>query len=124
MDGFELALEISTPDVVGSQDLGGGFARIGDDAATPFVGDQTLAAQDFADSPSMRPMPAWVFLAEDFQQFLSSPAGMVAASLQDRRNPPHRRFDGATDEVFVRVPPGRWGHAAGNAGPIYSPFFG
>ena len=35
---FELTLEISAPDVVGSQDLGGGPARMTDDAAAPFGG--------------------------------------------------------------------------------------
>jgi len=85
--GFELAFEVSTPDIVGSQDLGGGFARMADDAAAPFMGDQAVTAQNLADGSSMRPRPARMFLAEDLEQFLSSPAGRVAASLQDRCHP-------------------------------------
>ena len=37
--GLELTLEISNPDIVGSQDLGGGFARMTDNATTAFVGN-------------------------------------------------------------------------------------
>ena len=57
-----------------------------DEAATVFVGDQAVTAQDLADRSSMRPMPARMFLGQDLEQFLSSPTGMVAASLQDRRH--------------------------------------
>ena len=85
--GFELTFEISAPDIVGSQDLAGGLARMTDDATTPFVGNQAVTAQNLADGSSMRPRPARMFLAEDLEQFLSSPAGMVAASLEDRCHP-------------------------------------
>ena len=94
-----------------------------DDAAAPFGGDQAVTTQNLADGSSMWPRPARMFLSQDLEQFLSSPAGMVAASLQDRCHPLSWGLIGRPPEVYGRVLPGRWGRDGGNAEPIYSRFF-
>ena len=71
MGGFELTLEISAPNIVGSQDLGGGLARVADEATPPFVGNQAVTAQDLADGSSMRPMQRGCFLRRILSSFLS-----------------------------------------------------
>lgn len=74
--GFELALEVIAQDVVGSQELGRGSAGMADEATVPFLWNQAMTAQNLTDGCSMGPRPAGLFLAEDLEQFLGSPAGV------------------------------------------------
>ena len=82
--GFELALEISTPDVVRREDGGGGFAGMTDAAAKSADGNHIVAFEDFLDRGAAGEIPAGVSSMDDREDLFSTPGRMLAAQFQQR----------------------------------------
>ena len=80
--GFELALEISTPDVVRREDGAGGFAGMTDAAAISADGNHIVAFEDFLDRGATGEIPAGVPNMDDREDLFATPGRMLAAQFQ------------------------------------------
>jgi len=84
--GFKLAFEISTPDIVRSQDRAGGFARMPDPASISSNGNHAAALQDVLNGSPCRKTPSWMALMNDFEELFPAPGWVMAAEFEKSFN--------------------------------------
>ena len=82
--GFELALEVGRPEIVGREDRAGGLSGMTNTPPAPGFGYHAVTLQDIADSSAARQMPSRVALVYDFEELLAAPGGMAAAGFEER----------------------------------------
>lgn len=83
VSGFELALEISGPEVIWGQDQAGGFTGMSDSASPTANGDHAAAFEDILNGGASGKIPSGVSAMNDFKKFLSAPGRMPSSELEE-----------------------------------------
>jgi hypothetical protein len=83
---FELAFEVSAPDLVRGRDNRRWFARVREVAALASFLDQPVTSEDITDSCSSRPDTVGITFRQEFEEFLRAPRRMKATSIKQGFN--------------------------------------
>jgi hypothetical protein len=81
--GFELALEIRTPKIVGGENDRGRFARVANFPTSSGQPDQAIALIDITDGGTAREIPIGMLIVDDPKYFLATPGGVLTAYLEE-----------------------------------------
>ena len=79
VNGFELALEIRAPKIVGARGGGGGFTGMSDATMVSAEGHKVIAFEDILDGSPAGKIPGRVGTMDDLEDFLAAPGGMLSA---------------------------------------------
>lgn len=84
--GFELALEISAPEVVGGENGVRGFTGMTNPTLTAGSGNQAVALEEIADGGSAGKIPIGVAAMNNFQDLFGTPIGVLSSHIEKRFN--------------------------------------
>jgi hypothetical protein len=79
-----LALEISTPEVVGNEYRVRGFAGMPNPTAALGARDQAVAMEDIADGGTARELPIGMTTVNDFEDLFGAPKGVLSPKIEQR----------------------------------------